>query len=121
MLADVDGMSVSSSVCAGYLKLWNYAVKATMVAQNLEGDHELSSDLFRLTDRLKEMEQWRINRKSQNLSQRFDDVRIRIMEKLDDESRDSISKVCVKEIRKSMDTAFNFWFSAAATPVLQPA
>lgn len=120
MLADVDFRSTSSSICAGYLNLWNYAVKATMVAENFEGDQAVASDLFRLTDRLKEMEQWRINRKSKKASERFDDVRVRIMERLDEESTDSISEVCVREIRNSMDSAFSLWFSAAPMPVPQP-
>jgi CRP-like cAMP-binding protein len=67
--------------------------------QNLSGDPELSFDLFRLVDRLKQMERWRINLASRKTSQRFDHVRTRMMERLDTEAKDDISEICVKEIR----------------------
>ena len=68
---------------------------------------------------LKEMGRWRINLKHLSSSERFDDVRVRIMEKLDEDAKDDLSRICVKEIRTSMDNAFSFWFSAAPTPVPQ--
>jgi len=117
--ADIEHSSISSSICAGYLNLWNYAVKLMMTEQNLRGNAELAADLFRLTDRLKEMGRWRINLKHLSSSERFDDVRVRIMEKLDEDAKDDLSRICVKEIRTSMDNAFSFWFSAAPTPVPQ--
>jgi hypothetical protein len=117
MRADTTGGSISSLVCAGYLNLWNYAVKVTTTDQNLKGDPELASDLFRLTDRLKEMGRWRINLKNADTSSRFDDVRVRIMENVESEEKNDISRICSREIRESMNSAFQVWFSAALIPV----
>jgi hypothetical protein len=111
----------AAHICAGFLQLWGYATKLQDFFGNLEGRSTLSqTDLFKFRQRAREIQSWILNLRSAQTSSRFDEIRRKVNQGLDADVGEGkiIAPDSARFIQESMDSAFEFWFTAA--PALEP-
>jgi hypothetical protein len=117
---DVRNSPPSAITCAGFLRLWGYAASVRDLFENLDNRRGISrEDLFKLRQRVREIQSWRVNLNSAQAAARFDSVRSRIRHGIDEDVRSgTVNSDIAYQVKQSLDDAFAFWF--ATSPALEP-
>lgn len=89
--ADISGSASPIALTfAGYLNFWGHGVRCREAVQDFEGSEEASfSDVWKLRDRVSEIQSWRINLRSRHVANRFELIQKKIAAELRTPTRDT--------------------------------